>query len=211
MHDDVLRIGIGGAVGAGKTALTAALVPRLIAVGRHPAVVTNDTYTQEDAHHLRRRLAGVLDPGRVVGVETGASPHTAVRDDPTVNLLAGAALLERFPDVDTLLYESVGGDLTFTFSPVLADVAVFVLDTSEGDATPRKRGPAVTASDVLVINKIDIAPYVRTDLDVMWADARRVRAGRPVRLTNSLTGEGVDDLQDTILALWDERTGALVP
>lgn len=210
MSRNALRIGIGGPVGSGKTALAEALVPRLVAAGRRPAVITNDIYTQEDAQHVRRELAGVLDPERVVGVETGACPHTAVRDDPTMNLAVGAELLERFPDVDTLVYESGGDNLTLTYSPALADVFVFVLDTSEGEKMPRKRGPGITDSDILVINKVDIAQYVRTDLGVMEADARRVRDGKPVVLTNSLTGEGVDELQDQILAAWDRRTGALV-
>jgi len=209
MSENVLRIGIGGPVGSGKTALVEALVPRLMAVGRRPAVITNDIYTQEDAHHVRRELAGVLDPERVIGVETGACPHTAVRDDPTMNLAVGAEMLERFPDVDTLLYESGGDNLTLTFSPALVDVFVFVLDTSEGEKMPRKRGPGITDSDILVINKIDIAQYVRTDLGVMESDAHRVRDGRPVVLTNSLTGEGVDALQDQILAVWDGRMRAL--
>ena len=141
MTDNILRIGIGGPVGSGKTALVEALVPRLIAAGRSPGVITNDIYTQEDAEHVRRELAGVLDPERVVGVETGACPHTAVRDDPTMNLAAGEEMLERFPDIDTLIYESGGDNLTLTFSPALADVFVFVLDTSEGEKMPRKRGP----------------------------------------------------------------------
>ncbi|MBC2933079.1 urease accessory protein UreG [Nocardioides sp. zg-1228] len=205
MSENVLRIGIGGPVGSGKTALAEALVPRLLAAGRQPAVITNDIYTQEDAHHVRRELAGVLDPDRVVGVETGACPHTAVRDDPTMNLAAGAEMLERHPDVDTLIYESGGDNLTLTFSPSLADVFVFVLDTSEGEKMPRKRGPGITDSDILVINKIDIAQYVRTDLSIMESDAHRVRDGKPVVLTNSLTGEGVDALQDLILAAWDRR------
>ncbi|MGW4817378.1 urease accessory protein UreG, partial [Kitasatospora cineracea] len=161
MDDNVLRIGIGGPVGSGKTALIEALVPVLIARGHRPAVITNDIYTQEDAQHVRRTLAGVLDPERVVGVETGACPHTAVRDDPTMNLAAGAELLERFPDVDTLLYESGGDNLTLTFSPALVDLFVFVLDTAEGEKMPRKRGPGITESDLLVINKIEIAQYVR--------------------------------------------------
>ena len=209
MSDDVLRIGIGGPVGSGKTALAEALVPRLLAVGREPAVITNDIYTQEDAQHVRRELEGVLDPDRVVGVETGACPHTAVRDDPTMNLAAGAEMLERFPDVDTLLYESGGDNLTLTYSPLLADVFVFVLDTSEGEKMPRKRGPGITGSDILVINKVDIAQYVRTDLHVMESDAIRVRDGKPVVLTNSLTGEGVDRLLDEILAVWGARPAAL--
>ena len=209
MSENVLRIGIGGPVGSGKTALTEALVPRLLAAGRHPAVITNDIYTQEDAQHVRRELAGVLDPDRVVGVETGACPHTAVRDDPTMNLAAGEDMLERFPDIDTLIYESGGDNLTLTFSPALADVFVFVLDTSDGEKMPRKRGPGITGSDILVINKVDIAQYVRTDLQVMESDAIRVRDGKPVVLTNSLTGEGVDRLLDEILAVWGARSAAL--
>lgn len=198
MSDHVLRVGIGGPVGSGKTALIEALVPVLTRRGHRPAVITNDIYTQEDADHVRRTLAGVLDPRRVVGVETGACPHTAVRDDPTMNLAAGAELLAEFPDTDTLLYESGGDNLTLTFSPALADVFVFVLDTAEGEKMPRKRGPGITDSDLLVINKIDIAQYVRTDLEVMYADAVRVRDGRPVVLTNCLTGDGLDEVADTV-------------
>lgn len=210
MSDNVLRIGIGGPVGSGKTALTEALVPLLIAAGRTPGVITNDIYTQEDAHHVRRELAGILDPERVVGVETGACPHTAVRDDPTMNLAAGEEMLERFPDIDTLIYESGGDNLTLTFSPSLADVFVFVLDTSEGEKMPRKRGPGITESDILVINKIDIAQYVRTDLGVMERDAHAVRGDRPVVLTNSLDGTGVRELLETIMAVWHASRGELV-
>ncbi|KJS54061.1 Urease accessory protein UreG [Streptomyces rubellomurinus subsp. indigoferus] len=198
MTDHVLRVGFAGPVGSGKTALIEALVPVLIDRGRRPAVITNDIYTQEDARHVRRNLAGVLDPAKVVGVETGACPHTAVRDDPTMNLAAGAELLERCPDIDTLLYESGGDNLTLTFSPVLVDMFFFVLDTAEGEKMPRKRGPGITDSDVLVINKIDIAQYVRCDLDVMTADADRVREGRPVVLTNSLTGEGLEKVAELL-------------
>ena len=203
MTDNILRIGIGGPVGSGKTALVEALVPRLIAAGRSPGVITNDIYTQEDAEHVRRELAGVLEPERVVGVETGACPHTAVRDDPTMNLAAGEEMLERFADIDTLIYESGGDNLTLTFSRALADVFVFVLDTSNGEKMPRKRGPGITDSDILVINKIDIAQYVRTDLGVMERDAHTVRNGKPVVLTNSLTGDGVGELLELILARWD--------
>ncbi|MER6508559.1 urease accessory protein UreG [Nonomuraea sp. NPDC001636] len=198
--DRVFKIGVGGPVGSGKTALIEALVPVLLDRGRSVAVVTNDIYTQEDAQHVRRTLDGVLDPERVVGVETGSCPHTAVRDDPTMNLAAGAELLERFPDIDTLLFESGGDNLTLTFSPVLADVYVFVLDTGEGDKMPRKRGPGITDSDLLVINKIDIAPYVRADLEVMARDADRVRDGRPVVLTDALRGTGVAEVADFVLS-----------
>jgi urease accessory protein len=196
MTEHVLKVGIGGPVGSGKTALIEALVPVLTARGHRAAVITNDIYTQEDAEHVRRTLAGVLEPDRVVGVETGACPHTAVRDDPTMNLAAGAEMLERFPDVDTLFYESGGDNLTLTFSPVLVDLFLFVLDTAEGEKMPRKRGPGITESDLLVINKIDIARYVRTDVAVMESDAQRVREGRPVVLTNCLTGEGIDAIVD---------------
>ncbi|MCT2543147.1 MULTISPECIES: urease accessory protein UreG [Streptomyces] len=194
MDDNVLRVGIGGPVGSGKTALIEALVPVLIERGHRPSVITNDIYTQEDAQHVRRTLAGVLEPERVVGVETGACPHTAVRDDPTMNLAAGAEMLERFPDTDTLLYESGGDNLTLTFSPALVDLFIFVLDTAEGEKMPRKRGPGITDSDLLVINKIDIAKYVRTDVGVMESDAHRVRDNRPVVLTDCLTGVGVEDV-----------------
>jgi urease accessory protein len=190
----VARIGIGGPVGSGKTALVEALVPRLLAAGHRPLVVTNDIFTTEDAEHVRATLADVLDPQRVVGVETGSCPHTAVRDDPSMNLNAVEELTERFPDADVVLVESGGDNLTLTFSSALADYFVFVIDVAEGDKIPRKRGPGVTNSDLLVINKIDLAPYVRASLDVMERDARAVRAGRPFVLTNCLTGDGLADI-----------------
>ncbi|WP_242894486.1 urease accessory protein UreG [Actinomadura litoris] len=198
--EHTFKIGVGGPVGSGKTALIEALVPLLVARGHTPGVITNDIYTQEDAEHVRRTLAGTLDPDRVVGVETGACPHTAVRDDPTMNLAAAAELLDRHPDIDLLLFESGGDNLTLTFSPALADVYVFVLDTAEGEKMPRKRGPGTTDSDLLVINKIDIAPYVRTDLAVMERDAHAVRGDGPVVLTDCLTGTGVADVADFVLA-----------
>ncbi|OAH43522.1 urease accessory protein UreG [Dietzia cinnamea] len=203
----VLRIGIGGPVGSGKTALIEALVPELIARGRTPAVITNDIYTQEDAEHVRRTLAGVLDPARVVGVETGSCPHTAVRDDPTMNLAVGAEMLEDHPDVDTLIFESGGDNLTLTFSPALVDLFVFVLDTAEGEKMPRKRGPGITECDLLVINKIDIAQYVRCDLQVMSSDADRVRSGKPVALTDCLSGTGIDEVLDYL----ESRRADLLP
>ncbi|MFC9221431.1 urease accessory protein UreG [Streptomyces hygroscopicus] len=198
--DGVLRVGIAGPVGSGKTALIEALVPVLIGRGRTPAVITNDIYTSEDAAHVRRTLDGILAADRIVGVETGACPHTAVRDDPTMNQAAADEILERFPEVDTLLFESGGDNLTLTFSPALVDLFLFVLDTAEGDKMPRKRGPGITECELLVINKIDIAQYVRCDLARMESDAHQVRQGRPVVLTNSLTGEGLDTIADFLLA-----------
>jgi urease accessory protein len=188
------RIGIGGPVGSGKTALIEGLVPRLIEAGRSPLVVTNDIFTQEDAKHVRATLEGVLAADRIVGVETGSCPHTAVRDDPTMNLDAIARLQRRFPDGDVVLVESGGDNLTLTFSRALADYFIFVIDVAEGDKIPRKRGPGVTSSDLLVINKIDLAPHVRADLQVMEDDARAARAERPFVLTNCFTGEGLDEV-----------------
>jgi urease accessory protein len=194
------RIGIGGPVGSGKTALIEALVPMLISTGRRPIVVTNDIFTQEDAKHVRATLSGVLEPDRVVGVETGSCPHTAVRDDPSMNLAALADLSRRFPDADLALVESGGDNLTLTFSRVLADYFIFVIDVAEGDKIPRKRGPGVTNSDLLVVNKIDLAPYVRADLGVIDRDACAAREGRPFVLTNCFTGEGLGDVLERIEA-----------
>jgi len=188
------RIGIGGPVGSGKTALIEALVPWLVSAGNRPLVVTNDIFTQEDAHHVRATLAGVLAPERIVGVETGSCPHTAVRDDPSMNLEAIARLEQRFPDGDVVLVESGGDNLTLTFSRALADYFVFVIDVAEGDKIPRKRGPGITNSDLLVINKIDLAPHVRADMQVMERDARTARGERPFVFTNCFTGEGVDEV-----------------
>lgn len=193
-----LRIGIGGPVGSGKTALIEALVPLFVKQGRQVGVITNDIYTQEDALHVRRELDGILDPERIVGVETGSCPHTAVRDDPTMNLMAAADLVDEHPEIDTIFFESGGDNLTLTFSPALADVFVFVLDTAEGQKMPKKRGPGTTESDILVINKIDIAKYVRCDVDIMYADAVDVRSSSPVILTDCLEGVGIEDLREQL-------------
>ncbi|WP_239146536.1 urease accessory protein UreG [Streptomyces sp. SID10815] len=198
--DGVLRVGVAGPVGSGKTALIEALVPVLLRRGRTPAVITNDIYTSEDAAHVRRTLDGILAADRIVGVETGACPHTAVRDDPTMNQAAADEIMEAHPDVDTLLFESGGDNLTLTFSPALVDLFLFVLDTAEGDKMPRKRGPGITECELLVINKVDIAQYVRCDLARMESDAHEVRQGRPVVLTNSLTGDGLETIADFLLA-----------
>ncbi len=190
-----LKIGIGGPVGSGKTALTEALCTRLRdAVDM--AVITNDIYTKEDAEFLVRR--GALSPDRVVGVETGGCPHTAIREDASVNLEAVRALVKTFPALDLLLVESGGDNLAATFSPELVDATIYVIDVAEGDKIPRKGGPGITRSDLLVINKIDLAPHVGADLGVMERDSRRMRGDRPFVFTNLRTGHGVDTIVEWI-------------
>lgn len=190
----VSRIGVGGPVGSGKTAIIEAIVPKLVASGLRVLVVTNDVVTTEDAQHVRRALTGVLVAERIVGVETGACPHTAVREDPSMNLAAVEDMESRFPDSDLVLIESGGDNLTLTFSPALVDFFVYVIDVAAGDKIPRKNGPGISLSDVLVINKTDLAPHVEADLDVMAADATRMRAGKPFVFTNCKTGAGIDEL-----------------
>ncbi len=192
MAKRIPRIGVGGPVGSGKTALIEGLVPRLIALGKEVVVITNDIVTIEDALHVKRTLAGILDPERVLGVETGACPHTAVREDPTMNLAALEEMEARFPDSDLVFVESGGDNLTLTFSPALADYFIYVIDVAAGDKIPRKQGPAITQSDLLVINKVDLAPYVSASLAVMEADARRYRGSKPFIFTNCKTGEGLE-------------------
>jgi urease accessory protein len=193
------RIGVGGPVGSGKTSLIEALVPRLLSQGLKPLVITNDIYTREDAEHARRTLAGVLEAGRIRGVETGACPHTAVREDPSLNLLAVEELTAAYPDSDLILIESGGDNLTLTFSPALAEYQIYVIDVAAGDKIPRKRGQGITQTDLLVINKTDLAPYVGADLSVMQRDAARVREGLPFLFTNCRTGEGVEEVKDHLL------------
>lgn len=184
-----LRVGIGGPVGSGKTALTEALCKRLR--GRYNmAVVTNDIYTYEDAQFLTR--AAALEPERIVGVETGGCPHTAIREDASANLAAVDGLCERFPGLDLVLVESGGDNLSATFSPELSDLTLYVIDVAAGDKIPRKGGPGITRSDLLIINKIDLAPYVGASLEVMDRDARKMRGERPFVFTNMKTGEGLD-------------------
>jgi urease accessory protein len=190
-----LKIGIGGPVGSGKTALVKALTSRLR--DRYDlAVITNDIYTQEDAQFLVR--GGVLPADRVIGVETGGCPHTAIREDASVNLEAVHQLLTRFPGLELLLVESGGDNLAATFSPELVDATIYVIDVAEGDKIPRKGGPGVTRSDLLVINKIDLAPHVGADLEVMERDAKRMRGGRPFVFTNLRDGPGADAVVDWI-------------
>src|SRR5215211_7617348 len=195
----IFKVGVGGPVGSGKTALIEALVPMAIERGFSPVVVTNDIYTQLDAEHVRAALEGILSADRVMGVETGSCPHTAVRDDPTANIAAMDEMLARFPDADLVFLESGGDNLTLTFSPTLVDAYIFVIDVAEGDDIPRKKGPGITHSDLLVINKVDLAPYVRVNLDVMRQGANDARPdGAPWVMTNSLTGEGLDQVIDFI-------------
>jgi urease accessory protein len=184
-----LKVGIGGPVGSGKTALTEALCLRL-RDALDMAVITNDIYTKEDAEFLVRR--GALAPERVVGVETGGCPHTAIREDASVNLEAVDGLLRQFPGLELLLIESGGDNLAATFSPELVDATIYVIDVAEGEKIPRKGGPGITRSDLLVINKIDLAPHVGASLEKMDTDARRMRGERPFVMTNLKKSEGLD-------------------
>jgi urease accessory protein len=190
------RVGIGGPVGSGKTALTERLCRRL-RDSHDIAVITNDIYTKEDAEFLTR--AGALDPARIAGVETGGCPHTAIREDASINLAAVHDMVQRFPALEVLFIESGGDNLAATFSPELADLTLYVIDVSAGDKIPRKGGPGITRSDMLVINKIDLAPLVGADLSVMDRDARRMRGARPFIFTNLKEDTGVADIVDFIL------------
>jgi urease accessory protein len=186
-----LRVGIGGPVGSGKTALMDALCKTL--TPRYDiAAITNDIYTREDAEFLTR--SGALPPERIMGVETGGCPHTAIREDASINLAAVAEMRARFPDLDLVLIESGGDNLAATFSPELADITIYVIDVSAGDKIPRKGGPGITRSDLLVINKIDLAPIVGASLDVMERDARKMRGDRPFVFTNLKAGKGLTEI-----------------
>ncbi len=184
-----LRIGVGGPVGSGKTALMDALCKHFRA-DYDIAAITNDIYTKEDAEFLTR--SGALPPERIMGVETGGCPHTAIREDASINLAAVAEMRRRFPALDLILIESGGDNLAATFSPELADLTIYVIDVSAGDKIPRKGGPGITRSDLLVINKIDLAPMVGASLEVMDRDATKMRRGRPFVFTNVRSGQGVD-------------------
>lgn len=193
-----VRIGIGGPVGAGKTSLTAALAKQL--KDRYSlAVITNDIYTKEDAEALMRMQ--ILPSDRVIGVETGGCPHTAIREDASINLAAVAELQNRHRDLDVILIESGGDNLSATFSPELADITVFVIDVAMGEEIPRKGGPAIKKSDVLVINKTDLAPYVGADLSVMQRDTVRVRGDRPYFFAEVRNGKNINCIADTLLDL----------
>ncbi|MEZ5883275.1 MAG: urease accessory protein UreG [Paracoccaceae bacterium] len=198
-----LRIGIGGPVGAGKTTLTARLAQAM-----HPAisvgVITNDIYTREDAEALMRMQ--ILPSDRIIGVETGGCPHTAIREDASINLAAVAEMQARHPELEVVLIESGGDNLSATFSPELADVTVYVIDVAAGEEIPRKGGPAITRSDLLIINKTDLAPHVGASLEVMDRDAARMRGTRPYLFASLRKGEGVDEILDHL-----SRIGGLAP
>src|SRR3954469_2621364 len=186
-----LRVGIGGPVGTGKTALMDALCKHF-RIRFEIAAITNDIYTKEDAEFLTR--AGSLPPERILGIETGGCPHTAIREDASINLAGVADLSRRFPELDLILIESGGDNLAATFSPELADLTIYVIDVSAGDKIPRKGGPGITRSDLLVINKIDLAPFVGASLEVMDRDARKMRGERPFLFTNLKEGRGVAEV-----------------
>lgn len=191
-----LRIGVGGPVGSGKTALLDRLCKRMR--GKYElAVVTNDIYTQEDAKFLTNSKA--LEPSRITGVETGGCPHTAIREDASMNLAAVEDLSTRFPELDIVFIESGGDNLSATFSPELADLTIYVIDVSGGDKIPRKGGPGITRSDLLVINKIDLAPYVGASLEIMETDAKKMRGDHPFVFTDMRSSKGIKDVIDFIL------------
>lgn len=200
------RIGIGGPVGSGKTALIEAVTPKLLEKGLKVLIITNDIVTTEDAKHVRKTLKGVLAEDRIIGVETGACPHTAVREDPSMNIAAVEEMEAKFPDADVVFIESGGDNLTLTFSPALVDFFVYVIDVAAGDKIPRKDGPGISQSDILVINKTDLAPYVGASLEVMKHDSELMRPGKPFVFTNSMKGDGIDEFVDLLfkMALFDK-------
>lgn len=201
VNKSAARLGIGGPVGSGKTALIEGLVPLLMAQGVEVAVVTNDLLTTEDADRLKRK--GFLPAERVIGVETGSCPHTAIREDPTMNQLAIQDLEQQFPQLDLILIESGGDNLASTFSYELVDAYMFVIDVGAGDDIPRKNGPGFVQSDLAVVNKVDLAPYVGADLELMRLQSQQYRQGNPVVYTNCKTGEGLSEvvafIQQTLL------------
>jgi urease accessory protein len=196
-HRDVATVGIGGPVGSGKTSLLTELVPRFRDAGLAVGVIANDILTQEDADRLRDRFAGVVPEDLVAGVETGACPHTGIREDPSMNLRQIDAFLDTHPDLDLVLVESGGDNLAATFNPELADYSLYVISVAEGDDIPRKRGPGVVDCDLLVINKTDLAPHVDADLGTMERDAREVRDG-PFVFTDCMAEEGINDVFDHV-------------
>jgi urease accessory protein len=200
MTNGPLRVGVGGPVGSGKTALMDALCKRL-RDDYEIAAITNDIYTKWDAEYLVR--SGALSADRIAGVETGGCPHTAIREDASINLAAVAEMRQKFPDLDLVLIESGGDNLAATFSPELADITIYVIDVAAGDKIPSKGGPGITRSDLLVINKIDLAPHVGASLDVMDRDAKKMRGQRPFVFTNMKTGSGIE----TVVSFIQDKGG----
>ena len=196
IQQSAARIGIGGPVGSGKTALVERLIPAFHDANYEVAVVTNDLVTREDAERLKR--SGLIDPARVMAVETGACPHTAIREDPTMNIQSVEELCLLYPGLAAVLLESGGDNLASTFSLELVDYWMFVIDVAGGDDIPRKKGPGVIKSDLLVINKVDLAPHVGVDLERMHAEAEEVRNGRPVIMTNCLGGDGIQEVLEQL-------------
>ncbi|NUB91827.1 urease accessory protein UreG [Haloterrigena sp. SYSU A121-1] len=193
-YRDVAKVGLGGPVGSGKTALVKRLVPELVERDYEVGVIANDIMTQEDADVFRETFADLLPADLVEGVETGACPHTGIREDPSMNLAAVDEFTERHPELDVVLIESGGDNLAATFNPELADYFLFVISVAEGEDIPRKRGPGVTQADLLVVNKTDLAPHVDADLDVIEADASEVRGDDPFVFTDCKAGEGIGDV-----------------
>ncbi|MEA1931922.1 urease accessory protein UreG [Halohasta litorea] len=197
-YRDVAKVGLGGPVGSGKTAMVKQLVPRLDEAGYNVGVIANDIMTQADAEQLQESFAGRLPEDLVAGVETGACPHTGIREDPSMNLAKVDEFTEAHPELDVVLIESGGDNLAATFNPELADFFMFVISVAEGDDIPAKRGPGVTQADLLVINKTDLAPYVDADLDVMERDAQAVRGEEPTLFTDCKAEDGIDEVVDAI-------------
>jgi urease accessory protein len=198
MENKIPRIGVGGPVGSGKTALIEAVVPLLVKNGYKPIIVTNDIVTKEDAEHVKKALQGVISSDRVLGVETGGCPHTAVREDPSMNLIAVEEMEKKFPDSHILFIETGGDNLTLTFNSALVDYYIYVIDVAAGEKIPRKNGPAITQSDLLIINKIDLAPLVNADLKIMEHDTKVKRDDKPFIFTNCHTKEGIDAVYQLI-------------
>ncbi|MFD0928540.1 urease accessory protein UreG [Methylophilus glucosoxydans] len=195
-HQGAARVGIGGPVGSGKTALLEQLIPRFIARGTQLAVITNDLVTKEDAIRIQR--SGLISPDRVMAVETGACPHTAIREDPTMNIQAADFLDEKYGNLDLILIESGGDNLASSFSLDLVDYWLFVIDVAGGDDIPRKRGLGVMQCDLLIINKTDLAPYVGVNIERMLMEGEEVRGGKPILLTNCAKGHGIDEVVEKI-------------
>ena len=198
MENKIPRVGVGGPVGSGKTALIEAVVPVLVENGYKPIILTNDIVTKEDAEHVKKTLQGIIPADRVLGVETGGCPHTAVREDPSMNLIAVEEMEKKFPDSHILFVETGGDNLTLTFNSALVDYYIYVIDVAAGEKIPRKNGPAITQSDLLIINKIDLASFVNADLKIMERDSRLMRKDKPFIFTNCHTKEGIDAVYQLI-------------